>query len=90
MNKDKIALKRPRSDDHLVWDVIMGVYGYQAVLLAHDMKLFPLLAAGPRTLPEVAEGLNIEPRPALSLLQACVAAGLVASLDGRYSLTPVA
>jgi hypothetical protein len=90
MNRNNIDLKRPRSDDRLLWDMIMGVYAYQAVLLAHDLKLFPFLAGGTRTLQEVAGALDIAPRPALSLLQACAAAGLVNSLDGRYSLTPVA
>ncbi|HXE98250.1 MAG TPA: methyltransferase [Dongiaceae bacterium] len=90
MSPNNIDLKRPRSDDHLLWDVIMGVYGYQAVLLAHDLKLFPLLAEEPRTLQDVAAALNIAPRPARSLLQACAAAGLVESRNERYSLAPVA
>lgn len=89
MNRDEIAVKRPRSDDHLLWDMIMGVYGHQAVLLAHDLRLFPFLAEGPRTLQEVADALNIAPRPTRSLLLACAAFGLVQARDGRYSLTPV-
>lgn len=89
MSRDNIDVKRPQSDDHLLWDMIMGIYGYQAVLLAHDLKLFPFLAGGSRTLQEVAEALNIAPRPARALLQACIAAGLAETLDGRYSLTPV-
>lgn len=87
---DDIAVIGPRSDDHLLWDMIMGVYGHQAVLLAHDLRLFPFLADEPRTLQEVAEALNIAPRPARSLLQACAAFGLVEARDGRYALTPVA
>jgi len=90
MKRDDIAMKRPRSDDHLVWDMIMGVYGHQAVLLAHDLKLFPFLADAPRTLEEVADALKIAHRPASSLLQACAAFCLVESRDGRYALTPVA
>lgn len=90
MSRHDIAVRRPRSDDHLLWDMIMGVYGHQALLLAHDLRLFPFLAAGPRTLREVADALKIAPRPARSLLQACTAFGLVQARDGRYSLTPVA
>jgi len=91
MNRDETAvLKRPRSDDHLLWDMVMGIYGHQAVLLAHDLRLFPFLAEGPRTPEEVADALNIAPRPARALLQACTAFGLVQALDGSYSLTPVA
>jgi hypothetical protein len=90
MSRDEITVKRPRSDDHLLWDMIMGIYGYQAVLLAHHLRLFPFLADGPRTLGEVADALNIAHRPARSLLQACIAAGLIETRDERYSLTPVA
>jgi hypothetical protein len=39
-----IEIKRPRTDDRRVWDVVFGVYGFPAILLAHKLKLFPLLA----------------------------------------------
>jgi hypothetical protein len=40
-------IRKPRTDDRLLWDIIMGIYGYQAVLLAHDLKLFVMLAKAP-------------------------------------------
>jgi hypothetical protein len=39
-----------------------GISGYPAVLVAHDLKLYPLPAERPRTLPEVCDVLNIAPR----------------------------
>jgi hypothetical protein len=81
---------RPRGDDRPLWDIILGVYGYQAVLLAHELGLFPLLAGGHRSIEEIAAALNIVRRPAQALLQACLAVGLVREKEGRYHLTPVA
>lgn len=87
---DSAGESRPRGDDRRLWDMVMGIYGCQAVLLCHDLKLFPFLADGPRTLPEIAAALNIAPRPAQALLQACAALELVDVQEGRYSLTAVA
>jgi len=87
---DSAGEGRPRGDDRPLWDIVMGIYGYQAVLLCHDLKLFPYLAGEPRTLQEVAAALNIAPRPAQALLQACTALELVRVEEGRYSLTAVA
>jgi hypothetical protein len=87
MNED---VRRPRGDDRPLWDIIMGIYGHQAVLLCHDLKLFPLLAGKPGTLEEIAAALQIAPRPAQALVQVCTALGLVKVQEGVFSLTPVA
>ncbi|KAF0221306.1 MAG: O-methyltransferase family [Geobacteraceae bacterium] len=91
MNRNGSAgVKRPRSDDRALWDIVMGIYGYQAVLLCHELKLFPFLAGEPRTLQEIADAMNIASRPARALLQVCVALKLVQAQQGCYSLTAVA
>jgi O-methyltransferase/methyltransferase family protein len=82
-------IRKPRTDDRLLWDVIMGIYGYQAVLLAHDLKLFSLLAKGHLSLAEICDRLHLAPRPAEALLSVCASLGLLTVADGRYSLTPV-
>ncbi|MBI5444617.1 MAG: methyltransferase [Deltaproteobacteria bacterium] len=82
--------ERPRTDDRPIWDLLFGIYGYPAVLVAHDLKLFPLLGAKPRTLEEICEALRIHPRPAEALLTVCLALGLVQREGGRYTLTPIA
>src|SRR5574341_1820707 len=83
------AFRKPRADDRLLWDIMMGIYGYHAVLLAHDLKLFPLLAKKPLTLPEISDVLHIARRPAQALVSVCVSLGLITAADGRYSLTPL-
>jgi hypothetical protein len=84
------AIRRPPTDDRPLWDLQFGNWGYTALLVAHDLKLFPLLAEKPRTLAEVCEALNIVHRPAETLLTLCVSAGLVHVQDGRYALTALA
>jgi hypothetical protein len=59
-----------------------------AVLVAYDLKLFPLLAEQPCTLSEVCTALNIAPRTVQALLSVCTAVGLMQVRDGVYSLTP--
>ena len=76
-------------DDRPVTDVILDGYGYNAVLVAHRLKLFPLLASGPCTLSDVCTALNIKQRPAQAILSAATALGFVQFTDGSYSLTPL-
>jgi O-methyltransferase/methyltransferase family protein len=90
MDSQKPAdIRKPRTDDRPLWDIIMGVYGYQAVLLAHDLKLFPLLAKRPRTMAEICDELRVAARPAEALVSVCASLGLIAVKDGLCSLTPL-
>jgi hypothetical protein len=84
------AVRQPRTDSRLLDDIVFGLHGYWAVLVAHDLKLFPLLGAHPCTLQEVCERLQLARRPAETLLMVCVALGLLQVEDGRYGLTPLA
>lgn len=79
----------PLVDDRPVWDVVFAIYGYPALLLAHRLKIFPLLAEGARTLPEICDALNIKPRPAEAILTAATALGFLSLQEGCYALTPV-
>ncbi len=87
---DAPAIRRPRMDDRVMWDVIFGVSGYPAVLLAHKLKIFPLLADKPHALSEICEALKITRRPAEALLSVCASLGLVQVQEGCYSLTALA
>src|SRR5262245_63880548 len=84
-----IDITRPRTDDRRIWDVVFGVYGFPAILLAHKLKLFPLLAKRPRSLPQVCEALGIKRRPAEAILAAAVALGFLELRNGQYSATPL-
>jgi methyltransferase family protein len=81
------AIRRPSRDYQPLHDVIFGLWGYPAVLVAHDLKVFSLLAKAPRTLPEICAALQITPRPARALLAVCTSLGLVQVREGRYALT---
>ena len=85
-----LSLYPPRTDERLLWDLLLANVGYQALLVAHDLKLFSLLGEQPRTLEEVCDALHIVPRPAQALLATCVAHGLVQLQEGRYTLAPAA
>jgi hypothetical protein len=89
MERSSAVEMREPLDDRPVADVVLGIFGYNAVLAAHRLKLFPLLADGPRALPEVCAALGIKPRPAQAILAAASALGFVRFADGSYSLTPV-
>jgi hypothetical protein len=32
------AIRKPRTDDRPLWDIVFGIWGYPAVLVAHDLK----------------------------------------------------
>lgn len=83
-------IKAPRVDDRQVWDVIFAVYGYPALLLAHRLKIFSLLANAPLTLAEICHAINIKQRPAEAVLTVATALGFLSLQDGRYGLTTVA
>src|SRR5215472_15059537 len=87
--KASIDITKPRTDDRRVWDVVFGVYGFPAVLLAHKLKLFSLLAIRPRSLSQVCETLGVKRRPAEAILTAAVALGFLELRNGQYSVTPL-
>ena len=87
--RDVGDMPQPGTDDRLLWDIIAGYNGCRVLLLAHDLKLFPLLAERPCTLAEVCDVLEIARRPAEALLTVCTALGLVQRAEERYTLTPV-
>jgi O-methyltransferase domain/Dimerisation domain len=80
-------LRAPQADDRPLWDVMFGIWGYPAVLIAHELKFFELLADKPLTLEEVCRAKQLAPRAAETLLAVCASLGLLARRGGRYSLT---
>jgi len=88
--KTKLNIRTPRTDDRPLWDVIFGLYGYPALLLAHKLKVFSLLADGARPLSEICDALKIKERPAEAILTVATALGFLSFTDKRYSLTVVA
>ena len=87
---DAVVMRKPRMDDRPLQDLTLAIWGYPAVLVAHDLKLFPLLAEHPRTLPEICTALHLVRRPAQALLTVCTSLGLVQLQQSYYALTPLA
>jgi Dimerisation domain len=69
--------------------VAFGVWGYPAVFVAHELKLFELLSDRALALDEVCAMKRIAPRPAEALLAVCASIGLLEFKQGRFSLTPL-
>jgi hypothetical protein len=66
-------------------------WGFKTLAAAHELDLFTRLSGTPGTTPqELAEALNIDPRPAEILLTGCAALGVLEKLEGRYCNTPLA
>ncbi|MEH1868143.1 MAG: methyltransferase [Nostoc sp.] len=83
-------LHKPKTDGTQVWDVIVGLYNYPTLLVAHELKLFPLLAEKPRTLQEISQSLNLALRATGTLLSVCASMDFIQLKDEYYSLTTIA
>lgn len=77
----------PKTDDRPLWDVLFGIFGYPALFIGHRLKLFPLLAETPRSLPEICTALGLERRTAQILVSTATALGFLELADSRYRLT---
>ena len=82
-----IVQKTPPVDDRPLWDVVIGLYGNQALLLAHHLTVFELLADGPRSLSDICEALKIRERPADAILTTATSLGFLSLKEGFYALT---
>lgn len=76
-------------DDKKLWDVIAGLAGYQAVIIAHRLDLFSHLEAKPREISDIMSLLNIQSRPAEAILYTNLNLGLLALENGKFQLSDV-
>ncbi|WP_433017812.1 methyltransferase [Kribbella sp. CA-294648] len=79
-----------RPDDKKLWDVVFGAFGYPAVLIAHKLRIFAMLADGPASLAELCRATQLERRPAQAILSVACSLGFLENRAGNYHLTPVA
>jgi len=86
--KKAVKIRKPRSDDKLPWNIQFAVWGMPAVFVAHQMKLFPLIAEKPRSLEEICAAKDLKRRPAAAILSVTTSLGITRFRGGRYSLTP--
>jgi len=86
----KDPLVTPAMDDRHILGIIFGMTSAQALYVAHDLKLFSVLADAPLSLAELAARLSLRPRSVQALVSICCAQKLL-RLDarGRYELSEV-
>jgi O-methyltransferase domain len=78
-----------RQDDAALFDVMLGLYAFPALLLAHRFGLFRRLAEGACTLAELGDALSLARRPAEALANVAVALGFARRAAKRFALTPL-
>lgn len=86
------VLPPPRIDPTPIFETFRGNYGTELLTAAvTPFDLFGRLAAGPRTFDELCRDLDLAERPAVVLLTALRALGLlVRDADGRFDLSELA
>lgn len=72
----------PPVDERSLYDMSLGLFGYQAAVVAFDLGLFGFLAEGPADTVEVAERFGMERQSADAMLLVCLSLGLL-ERDGR-------
>jgi O-methyltransferase domain len=82
-----VKIRKPRTDDKLPWNIQFAVWGTPAVFVAHQLKLFSLLAEKPRSLDEICAAKDLKRRPAEAILSVTTSMGITRFRRGRYSLT---
>ena len=83
-------VRRPRTDESRLWDIMFGISGGQAFLVALELGLFPLLGEKPSTVAEVATELRLAERSAETLLILCTSLGSLERRGEQFALTPLA
>ncbi|WDD30181.1 methyltransferase (plasmid) [Nostoc sp. UHCC 0926] len=87
----KPPIHLPKTDERKIWDLInIGSVGYRTFLVAHELRLFSLLADQPLTIVEICESLHIKHRAAEALLSMNVSLGLLEINDKAYTVTQLA
>lgn len=80
----------PPMEDRPLWDVIFGIFGLPALLIAHRLNLFQFVAGNNPTLAELCAGLNLQRRGAQILVSTATSLGFLKLSNGRYCLTSLA
>src|SRR5216683_1601951 len=83
---EPIEIRKPRVDERPLFDVLLGIWGYPAIFVAHELKLFELLSERPLTLDEICAAKKLARRPAEALIAVCAHAagrGLHAAFESN-------
>lgn len=89
MSNQSATVRELDEGTRLLEEIVYSIDGNWAILVAFDLKLFPLLAEKPLTLQEISERLGLAKRAAEGLLTVCASRGLIEVDPPRYSLSQV-
>lgn len=84
---DSNVLKAPAATDEALRTMSAAMMGFPSILVAHQLRLFELVGARPRTAAEVAAELGLRARPAETMLDVATAAGFLERHGQRYQLS---
>ena len=76
-------------DNKPLVDIVSGLIGLPAILVAHELGIFSLLQNQAMVQTEICQAKGISPRGASALLSMCSATGLLVKKDDKYHLTPL-
>ncbi len=88
MSSPEAAVRGP--DPSAIVRLSTAYWESQTLLTANRLRLFDVLADGPRSADEVAAALQLAPRGTALLLRACVGLGFLGEAEGRFHNLPVA
>ncbi len=70
-------------------DVVSGLIGFPAILVAHELEIFPLLRHCALSLEEICQAKDLTTRAAEAMLTMCLSTGLLSKTSELYNLTPL-
>ena len=73
----------------MVMEDFIGVWRTRALVAGVELDVFSQIAAGKRTVKDIAEGAGASPRGMATLLDALAAIGYLRKAGNRYTLQPV-
>ncbi len=73
---------------YTLWRLSCGAEAQDVVACAVELGLFTRLADGPRTIPQIAEAMEIRTRPAEVLAVTCASIGVLRKVGDRYGNVP--
>lgn len=91
MNKNdlKPRITMPRSDDKPLWDVLLGVFGLQALFISHKLGIFEAIGKRPLTQSQLCEEFDLERRTSQVLISTATSLGFLRCIEDYYTLTPL-
>ncbi|MBD2182378.1 methyltransferase [Planktothrix sp. FACHB-1355] len=85
-----VNIQKPKTDEGLLWNILLAGQAHRVLLVAHNLKLFSVLAEKPLSFGEICDKLKIASRPAFAILSVLTSIGLIDVTEDSYCLTLLA